>query len=93
VSQFEFLPPLTGGRVLSQAVVCLAESREGLLNSRNELIAILATGIRESQIMDPGEPNGKKWDDLHIGKHEALHYARAALAVLEQHKLQIVEAR
>jgi hypothetical protein len=71
----------------------LSGKQEEILNSRNELIAILATGIRESHIMDPGEPHGKKWDDLHIGKHEALHYARAALAVLEQHKLQIVEAR
>jgi hypothetical protein len=70
----------------------LSGKQEETMNSRNELIAILATGIRESHIMDPGQPNGTKWDDLHLSKKEALHYARAALAVLDQHKLQIVEA-
>jgi hypothetical protein len=71
----------------------LSGKQEEIVNSRNELIAILATGIRESHIMDPEQPGGTKWDNLHLINEEALHYARAALAALEQHKLKIVEAR
>ena len=63
------------------------------MNNRNELIAILATGIRESHIIDPVRPSGRKWDDLYLSNDEALHHAKAALAVLAQHNLQIVEAR
>jgi hypothetical protein len=47
------------------------------MNNRHELLAILANGIRESHIIDPTRPSGKKWDDLDLSKEEALHYAKA----------------